>query len=305
MTSPLIQLDLPDNFHIEGILAYHQRDKQQLAERIHDQNSDAPGIDKGIIWQGQPALIAIRFPKHNPTSKISQATAELLVDGPCKTTEAELSLLTERMLGLHQDVALFEQKYRDHPLLGSLIANNSGLRIPTVASPFEAFSWAIIGQQISVTAAISIRSRLIQTAAVLHSTGMHCYPDAEHINALGYQQLRNCGLSDSKANCLLNLSSHVISEGYFSQNWLKALGAENVRQTLLDLKGIGPWTINYGLLRGFGWLDESLETDAAVRRNLTQLLQLEDKISPSKTAEWLEQFRPFRSLVAAHLWEMG
>ena len=93
-------------------------------------------------------------------------------------------------------------------------------------------------------------------------------------------------------------------QDYFSDRWLETLGTEKVRENLLSLKGIGPWTINYGLLRGFGWLDESLETDAAVRRNLARLLD-QDKITPGKTAEWLAQFSPYRSLVAAHLWEMG
>ncbi len=312
--SPLkTSLALPENFNTASILDYHQRDKLQLAERIYTVNSDTStmnksindvirtGMEKGILWSGLPALLKVRF----DNADNALAEIELQVDGDCTATETELKLLTERMLGLHQDVAHFEQQYKYHPLLGSLIADNSGLRIPTVASPFEAFSWAIIGQQISVTAAISIRSRLIQAAAIRHSSGIYCYPDAQHVNALDYQTLRDCGFSNSKANCLLNLSNHVISEDYLSERWLTALGTDNVRQMLLNLKGIGPWTINYGLLRGFGWLDESLETDAAVRRNLARLLQLEDKISPTKTAEWLEQFSPYRSLVAAHLWEMG
>ncbi|WP_271274389.1 DNA-3-methyladenine glycosylase family protein [Aliamphritea hakodatensis] len=301
MTSLTITLNLPPNFCTAGILAYHRRDKQQLAERILDQDATADsqecGMDKGIIWHSHPALLQVRFSD-------TQARVSLHTDSTTVPAKEALTALAERMLGLHQDVAAFEDKYTNHPLLANLIRQNPGLRIPTVASPFEAFAWAITGQQISVTAAISIRSKLIQAAGVRHSSGMYCFPDATHISALSYQALRECGFSNSKANCLLNLSRHVAEKGYFSDNWLESLGTEKVRETLLSLKGIGPWTINYGLLRGFGWLDESLETDAAVRRNLARLLN-QDRITPARTAAWLAQFSPYRSLVAAHLWEMG
>ncbi|WP_315983597.1 AlkA N-terminal domain-containing protein [Aliamphritea spongicola] len=254
-------------------------------------------MDKGILWHSHPAVLQVRFSD-------SKAQVSLHTNSTTVPTEEELTALAERMLGLHQDVAAFEDKYAEHPLLSNLIKLNPGLRIPTVATPFEAFAWAITGQQISVTAAISIRSKLIQAAGIRHSSDMYCFPDAAHVSALGYQTLRECGFSDSKANCLLNLSKHVSEQDYFSDRWLETLGTDKVRETLLSLKGIGPWTINYGLLRGFGWLDESLETDAAVRRNLARLLN-QDKITPGKTAEWLAQFSPYRSLVAAHLWEMG
>ncbi len=296
-----LTLNLPDHFHTAGILAYHRRDKQQIAERIYD-SADAPeqptGLDKGILWCGHPAMLSVRF-------FAGEAAVTLLTDSAASPDPTTLKHLAERMLGLHQDVSAFELTYSEHPLLGKLISRNPGLRIPAVATPFEAFAWAITGQQISVSAAISIRSKLIRAANIWHSNGIFCFPAAQHISALNYQTLRDCGLSDSKTNCLLNLSRLVTEEDYLSDKWLESLGTENVRQTLLSLKGIGPWTINYALLRGFGWLDESLETDAAVRRNLTQLLNMDDTISPAKTAAWLAQFSPYRSLVAAHLWEMG
>ena len=75
-----------------------------------------------------------------------------------------------------------------------------------------------------------------------------------------------------------------------------------IRARLAAIRGIGPWTIEYTLLRGFGHLDGSLHGDVAVRRKLQLLLGREEQISAAETEHWLAQFTPWRALVAAHLW---
>ncbi len=67
----------------------------------------------------------------------------------------------------------------------------------------------------------------------------------------------------------------------------------------------GHWTINYVLLRGFGWLDALLHGDIAVRRGLQKLLASPNKMSEKQVQQWLEQFSPWRALVAVHLWAFG
>ena len=70
---------------------------------------------------------------------------------------------------------------------------------------------------------------------------------------------------------------------------------------LLAVKGIGPWTVNYTLLRGYGWPDGSLHGDVAVRKALARLQGVE-RITEAQTRDWLAPFAPWRALVAAHLW---
>jgi DNA-3-methyladenine glycosylase II len=79
---------------------------------------------------------------------------------------------------------------------------------------------------------------------------------------------------------------------------------DEIRARLLALKGIGPWTVDYALLRGFGWLDGSLHGDAAVRRGLQLLLGIEEKVSAKWVEDWLAGFSPWRALVGAHLWAL-
>jgi DNA-3-methyladenine glycosylase II len=206
------------------------------------------------------------------------------------------------MLGLTQPVDEFEKTHARHPQLGALIARQAGLRVPLAASPFEALTWAIIGQQISVSAAVSIRRKMIKAAGLVHSGGLACYPDASRLTALSEADLRAAGFSASKAQTLISVSAQVLAGELPLDEWLDNPPVDLLRERLLGIRGIGPWTVNYTLLRGFGWLDGSLHGDIAVRRALQRLPGNPEKMGEAEARAWLEPLSPWRALVAAHLW---
>ncbi|WP_323860545.1 DNA-3-methyladenine glycosylase family protein [Xenorhabdus szentirmaii] len=288
----LTEIALPINYHINDFLAFHQRDEMGVSEMVQ-QNQ----IKKGIIWHDNPALLTI-------TLEDGKAQIQLDIDGdkPFYSPES-LTDLASHMLGLKQPVEAFESLYQTHPVIGELISRQMGLRIYQSATPFEALNWAIIGQQISVSAAISIRRRFIQAIGIQHSSGLLCYPTYKQVIQCSQNDLCQCGFSAGKANALLNIC-HLIDSGILvltipeSENEIKLL-----TEKLLSIKGIGMWTVNYALLRGFNYLNGSLHGDVAVRRNLQYLLKREDKVSPEQTEKWLAEFSPWKALVGAHLWQ--
>lgn len=290
-----LNIKLPRDYRPADFLAFHQRDQQMLSEYVQKQT-----LYKGIVWRGKAALLNIKFKK-------ASADVELLIDGKPekKSDDAEFAMLTARMFGLQQNIVAFEQAYKGHPLLGALIAKNPGLRVAVTSTPFEALSWAITGQQISVSAAVSIRRRFIQLAGIQHSSGLYCYPDEIIVNKLSEEQLRQAGFSIAKANTLLSLSRYLIEQKVsLNAPLTQRADVDALAAQLLQIRGIGPWSINYALLRGFGWLDGSLHGDVAVRRSLQKLLNSSEQISEKETQKWLLEFSPWRALVAAHLWEM-
>lgn len=284
-------LALPVNYRAHDILAFHTRDPLAIAEIGEGQT-----LRKGLLWNGYPACLTIEFNR-------SHADVKLALDGVAEMSDAGILLdKVKRMLGLMQAIEDFEEHYRQHPQLGILISSQSGLRIPMTVSIFEALSWAIIGQQISVQAATSIRRKLIQSVSIRHSDGLFCYPDAKQVAELNENDLRQAGFSLSKAQALLTISQMLSSGELLLENGLAALPAEETHQKLAKVRGIGPWTMNYLFLRGYGWLDASLEGDVAVRRGLQKLLNMPEKLTAQQTQQWLASFSPWRALIAAHLW---
>lgn len=284
-------LTLPPAYRPGDILAFHRRDAQQVAE-----SAGATSLRKGLVWNGSPACLTLQF-------RPDRAEATLTIDGtPGAGCAARFEAMVQRMLGLTQDIDAFETRHRHHPQVGALIARQAGLRVAVAATPFEALTWAVTGQQISLGAAVSLRRRLILAAGVRHAGGLMCYPDAERIAALTADQLRDAGFSAAKANTLLTLARLVADGALPLDTWLQTLPVEDIRARLLSVRGIGPWTVDYTLLRGFGWMDGSLHGDAAVRRSLQTLLGMEDKLGEHEARAWLAAFAPWRALLAAHLW---
>nr|WP_281415727.1 AlkA N-terminal domain-containing protein [Pelotalea chapellei] len=286
-------IQLPPDFRLQDVLSFHKRDQLMAAERVEGYT-----LHKGLVWQGHAACLTINF---HPL----QAEAILAIDGsPADNMSTSLDQMVRRMLGLTQQIEEFEATYRHHPEAGPLIVQHPGLRVPLSATPFEALTWAIIGQQISLHAAIAVRRRLIQAAGMQHSSGLYCYPDAAGIEHTSEEQLRQAGLSQSKTRTLIELSRRNLENLLPLEEWTINLPVDEMREKLLLVPGIGPWTINYALLRGYGWLDGSLHGDVAVRRNLQTLLDHPEKISEKYARDWLEEFSPWRALIAAHLWAM-
>ena len=80
--------------------------------------------------------------------------------------------------------------------------------------------------------------------------------------------MRAAGLSRTKAATIMALSARLSNGAPLPEIWDGAPPVENIRERLSGIRGIGPWTVGYALLRGFGWLDGSLHGDVAVRCNL-------------------------------------
>lgn len=203
---------------------------------------------------------------------------------------------------MNQPIEQFEEQYLTHPILGKLIAPQRGVRVYQSATTFEALVWAIIGQQISVLAAIAIRRRFIQAVGQQHSSGIWCFPTAESVMNVDDEMLRQSGFSLGKIIALRGLCDAIQAGKLDLESAVTPDNVNDVTAQLLAIKGIGPWTVSYGLLRGFNYLDGSLHGDVAVRRNLQTLLTQDTQPSAKETQEWLTQFTPWRALVAAHLW---
>lgn len=286
-------IELPDNYRRNDFLEYHRRDALMVAERVHGDT-----LVKGISWNSHPACLTIRFFKQH-------AQAELSVDGSeCESGPGECKRLARRMLGLEQNIGVFGQRHANHPQLGRLVAQRPGLRVPLSATPYEALTWAVIGQQISVKAAVSIRRNFIELAGVRHSSGLWCYPDAERVSLLAETDLRGAGFSMGKARTIIELSYRIRHGQLVLHEALDETSVVQLRSSLLQIRGIGPWTVNYTLLRGLGWLDGELHGDVAVRRGIQALLNSPAKLTEEQARAWLAPFSPWRALVAAHLWAM-
>lgn len=304
---------LPRPYRWQEFLAFHGRDVRQRSELLQ---ATEQRLFKALIWQGQPALLVLQWDEHKVAAKLHAPNVKF---EKAVASQQELQAMLQRMLGLAYPPSALLEAHGAHAELGPLLARQAGLHVPASSTPFEALSWAIMGQQISVAVAVSLRRKLIEAAGLpLHkqtqklvpeAAHLLAYPDAAQVLKLDLEQLRALSFSQAKAQTLLSVARAVVDGELSLDDWAKqsaqgqwnAQSVEDVTQQLLVIKGIGPWTVNYCLLRGYGWPDSSLHGDVAVRRAIG-LLQRKEKPDALAARIWLDQFQSFRALVAAHLW---
>ena len=151
-----------------------------------------------------------------------------------------------------------------------------GLRLPGVWTPFEAGCRAIVGQQISVKAAINQLQRIVdQIAASSHSCS---FPTPKQISDIDPDILR---MPNSRKATLIAFAN------YFCSN------PEPTIDELLAIKGIGPWTVNYIRLRGFSEPDLLLANDLIVANQLKSMA-----LSPTAASPW-------QSYLTLQLWQFA
>ena len=283
-----ISIALPDGYRSSDVVAFHGRDAEGVAEQV-----TATRIRKGVVLDGVPVALDIA---------LSANEARIGIDADAELTPRAKSLLDDALLnilGLRIDPAPFLKAAENDALLGDVVRRNAGLRIVQSATIFEALTWAIIGQQINLTFAIALRRTFILQAGRQHSSGLWCYPEAVDVARLAVEDLTTRKFSRSKAETLLRLAQ-LVDGGSLSLERTDDIEAASA--ALLAIKGIGPWTVNYALLRGYGYPDCSLHGDVAIRAALQRLLGEESKPDMSRTEALLAQYKPHRTMAAAHLW---
>jgi DNA-3-methyladenine glycosylase II len=283
-----IPIPLPSGYQAADVLAFHSRDAEGVAEQV------APGrIRKGVLLDGVPVLLDV-------TLTPAMALCGVHADGALTATPAAMAdeaLLN--ILGLRIDPAPFLTLAEDDALMGAVARQRPGLRIVQSATIFEALTWAIIGQQINLAFAIALRRTFILQAGVQHSSGLWCYPEARQVAALSVEDLTSRKFSRSKAETLLRLA-RLVDDGDLTLE--RGDDIARASAALLAVKGIGPWTVNYALLRGYGHPDCSLHGDVAIRAAFQRLLKEDAKPDMARTEALLARYRPHRTMAAAYLW---
>jgi len=281
-----LDIVLPAAYRRQDALAFHGRDAEGLAERVEGNR-----IRKGVLLDGVPVQLDIA---------LGDGLARCGIDAAGGVIPSRAEAALRNMLGLRIDPAPFAAAVDGDPLFGPLVRRTPGLRVIQSATVFEALTWAIIGQQINLPFAIALRRSFIGQAGRRHPDGLWCYPEAADVAGLDVEQLTSRKFSRAKADTLLRLA-RLVAEGALDLAPGTDLAATGAR--LLAIKGIGPWTVNYALLRGYGDPDCSLHGDVAVRTAIGRLLGAAVRPDLAQAEAFLAVYRPQRTMAAAYLWD--
>ncbi|MFQ5606704.1 MAG: DNA-3-methyladenine glycosylase family protein [Candidatus Zixiibacteriota bacterium] len=210
-----------------------------------------------------------------------------------------------RVFSLELDLKPFYRTLsRDRPLK-PLVAQLRGLKPVLTTSVFDAAVWAIVGQQISLPFARTLKSRLAEKYGATVSTPegeISLGPSAQRLARSRTQSLKKLQLSEQKADYLLGLS-RLIDSGRLDLNRVTGMPYDEAHARLMEIRGIGEWSASYILLRGAGKLDALPLGDAGLRRAMASGYQMEAPPGRDDIIRRAAPYRPYRSLYTLYLWQ--
>jgi len=190
--------------------------------------------------------------------------------------------------------AIARRLSRSHARMRALVARIGPPNVLVTPDPFIALTGSIIHQQISMSAARSVRRRLSDRCPRGRWT-----PGA--ILALDDGELRACGLSRQKVGYVRNIAQ-AFAGGAVRRASLRRMADEAVIETVTRIKGVGRWTAEMLLIFSLEREDVWPVGDLGLRRAIQLFFELPAAPSPVQALSAGEIFRPVRSYATWYLW---
>lgn len=226
------------------------------------------------------------------------------IAGDANRHGAVIEARLRRMFDLDLDEAAVRKTFAGDAWLMRLRRAYPGIRVIGTWSPFELLVRTIVGQQVSVKAATTIMGRIIDrtVGAAADEVGRapvgNLFPTPRAIAGADFSAI---GMPGRRAHALQNVARLIADEAipFPSADALPdEVDVVAVKNALLKLPGIGPWTVEYFALRALGDRDAWPGTDLILRRGLQQHPDASDLSGRAIAENW----RPHRAYAAMHLW---
>jgi AraC family transcriptional regulator of adaptative response / DNA-3-methyladenine glycosylase II len=258
-----------------------------------------PGVEKveDGTWSrcmtlaGVPGIVSVSHEeaKHRLVARFDMKEPVVIVDGITRVKD---------LFDLDAAPSEICEHLRTAPALKASVKARPGLRVPGCWDVFELIARAIIGQQISVAGATTMLGRLTEAfgrhpdlggaePGAGDSAGLFPRPE----DLVG-KDLTKIGLTRSRAATLASVAQKFASDPDFVD---AAMDVEDARARLLAIKGIGPWTAEYVILRALRNPDAFPASDLV-------LLKSAGLKKPKDLKAIAEAWRPWRGYAAQHLW---
>lgn len=156
----------------------------------------------------------------------------------------------------------------------------------------------------------SIMSQQLSTkvARVIHKRFLDLYegeePTPEQIVATPFATLRGIGLSNAKAQYVLNVAQFAIDHQLNDKKLMK-MQDEEIIELLTEIKGVGKWTVEMLLMFTLGREDLFSVDDYGIQVAMKNIYKLDDsnkKEFKEKMVKIASKWSPYRTYACLHLW---
>jgi AraC family transcriptional regulator of adaptative response / DNA-3-methyladenine glycosylase II len=199
-----------------------------------------------------------------------------------------------RIAGLDSSLDQPVRQLGHDPVIGPLVRNRPGVRVPGTWDAFGTGVRAIVEQHTTPAAAGALLGRLVEHHGTpvggLRQLGLtHTFPDP---GILARADLAEIGLS-ARASATIRAFAGGVVDGTIRLD--RSVSLDRLVGSISALDGVGSWTAHYLALR-LGELDACPLSD----RDLHRYVPERGRLAPPTVV--IDAWRPWRALAVTHLW---
>ncbi|MCX7571093.1 DNA glycosylase [Tumebacillus sp. DT12] len=291
-----MRLSVEGEFSLSEALMYLTRSSEECLHRVVGDtllklleiDGERVLIEVGSKPDADGETVEIRFRNGIPKESIRMAAAHYVWE----------------WLDLERDLAPFYRMAGDDPLLKKVVDAHRGLRIVRIPDLFEALCWAVIGQQINLVFAYTLKKRLVERYGERMEWEGETYwlfPVPERIAELTMDELRALQFTGKKAEYLIEVARQIATKS-LTKEGLLALSGSEAEQAMLKIRGIGPWTASYVAMRCLGDASAFPVGDAGLQNAIKKQLGMDRKPTREEMMSLAQGWEGWQAYATFYLW---
>ncbi len=230
---------------------------------------------------------------------------DFLTPRPKKSIRARAAKYVWEWFDLDTDLRSFYRMSGKDPVLKQVAEKLYGLRIIKIDDLFEALCWAIIGQQINLTFAYTLKKRLVESfgeKVTVNKEAYYLFPTPQAISRLAVHDLRRLQFTSRKSEYIIELAGKIESGQFTQKALLNDDQFESARKELIRLRGVGKWTAEYICLRCLGDPDAFPVDDIGLQNAIKRELGLSEKPSVDEIHRYAAAWKKWKAYATFYLW---
>ena len=297
-------IDAPSEFSFELCMGFLQRSPRELLHRW-----DNGRVRKLLQFGDRPVLfeLANEVPATDfPLDNLDQKRIRVRVLNTTLNSEerAVLERYIRAWFDLDTDLKPFYAKVAKDKLIGDLITRYHGYRIVGQPDLFESLVWAVLGQQINLAFAYTLKQRFVERFGVrfeFEGQSYYTFPRPEIVAQLTDADLLPLQFSRQKSQYTVTIGKAFATRAV-SQEGLEGMPLEEAKDILMQIKGVGNWTANYALMKTFRYKDAFPAEDVGVHNAIRLIKNSKRKPTVDEVRRLFRKYKGWEAYATLYLW---
>ncbi|GLO68383.1 MULTISPECIES: DNA-3-methyladenine glycosylase family protein [Bacteria] len=297
MQSKQLIINLPNDFSFSVNLEYLRT--QQDLTYITEMDS----IKKILLIDGYKFAIKITEAKKG---KLSLEIKSLDRENH-KLYEEKILKYVKDWFDLETELTDFYIMASKDEFLENTITKFFGLRVIGIPNLFETFVWAILGQQINLVFASKLKDRFIKKygeRTVYNGEEYWHFPQPDKIVSEDIDELFKIGMSRRKCEYIKEIAIAIEDKKITKDMLQNYNNIEYAENKLTEIKGIGPWTAHYVLLRCVRYSNAFPINDVGLHNAIKLAGKLETKPSVDEICKIASHWKGYEAYATFYLWKL-